>query len=596
MKKILSLISVIFIIFAFGSCKDSDDESGSSPDAGGEKSTENKYPLYYQGAKLQELPLYFLNDVNDLPYIEVDDCVALLKNFYQFIDKSDELSISKSGSIVKLVRQNETYGVNIPVTIDFENDTIRFQDYDLFTMPPSRSTILDVTSLDFFDEQGQPRLIQKVEPTYLPRLGEPLELNLGSYGIDLPIRDGKYLIPLQTLSDIFVAPVFLNSLYFNGKSVIIASDLSANGDQKSRELYYQGERGERSAELTKFGYSELCLMLDNLYGLKDHKEISSFDKLFQTVGSSYVESRAIVEEQSLKSYLLGSSVFTADKAIYTLIGDFLDDNHSKWFNFSYLTGEHEGYAPNGKARERLAEYFKQYTDARKVFYPDGVPRYEEKGDTAFVTFDSFEVGVNDLDDYYNKSLDELFEKDTIALMMYAHDKITREDSPIKNVVIDLSCNRGGVADTAVFVVAWYLEVADVSIKNTMTGAVCTTSYRCDANRDHAFDEKDTLGNRKLFCLASPTSFSCGNLVPSAFRESEKVTLLGRTSAGGACIVQPVSSAWGTCFRISGPLRLSYMKNGSYYDIDQGAEPDYTISAPENYYKREELVTFINSIK
>ena len=596
MKKILSIISVIFILLAFISCDDSDDESGSSPDAGGKKSTENEYPVYYYGNLTGSISLYFLNDVNDLPYIEVDECVELLKNLYQFIDKPIELKVSKSGSIVTLIRQNETYGVTIPATIDFENDTIRFQDYDLFSMRPSKSTILDVTSFKFFDKQGNPRLIQKLEPKYLPRLGEPLELNLGSYGIDLPIRDGKYLIPLQTFSDVFFAPVFLNSLYFNGKSVIIASDLSANGDKKSKDLYYEGEHGERSAELTKFGYSELCLMLDNLYGLKDHKEISSFDKLFQTVGSSSVPDRAIVQDQSLKSYLLGSSVLTADKAIYTLIGDFLDDNHSKWFNFSYLTGEHEGYAPNGKARERLAEYFKQYTDARKVFYPDGVPRYEEKDDTAFVTFDVFEVGVNDLDDYYNKSLDELFEKDTIALMMYAHDKITRENSPIKNVVIDLSCNRGGAADTAVFVISWFLEVADVSFKNTMTGACCTTSYRCDANRDHEFDEKDTLGDRKLFCLTSPVSFSCGNFVPSAFRESEKVKLLGRTSAGGACIVQPVSSAWGTCFRISGSMRLAYMKNGSYYDIDQGAEPDYTISSPENYYDRENLVNFINSIK
>lgn len=81
-----------------------------------------------------------------------------------------------------------------------------------------------MTSSDFLDEQNRPCLIQKIEPTYLPRLGEPLELNLGSYGIDLPIRDGKYLIPLQTVSDIFVAPIFLDCIYFNGKSVIIASD------------------------------------------------------------------------------------------------------------------------------------------------------------------------------------------------------------------------------------------------------------------------------------------------------------------------------------------------------------------------------------
>ena len=42
-------------------------------------------------------------------------------------------------SIVTLVRQNETYGVNIPVTIDFENDTIRFQDYDMFTIEESEN-------------------------------------------------------------------------------------------------------------------------------------------------------------------------------------------------------------------------------------------------------------------------------------------------------------------------------------------------------------------------------------------------------------------------------------------------------------------------
>ncbi len=161
MKKILSFICVIFIIFAFGSCTDSDDESGSSPDAGGEKSTENKYPVYYHGYLTANISLYFLNDVNDLPYVEVDDSVELLKFLYQFIDKPIELKVSKSGSIVTLVRQNETYGVNIPVTIDFEKDTICFQDYDMFSMSPSRSTILDVTSFDFFDQGKYPSSYSK---------------------------------------------------------------------------------------------------------------------------------------------------------------------------------------------------------------------------------------------------------------------------------------------------------------------------------------------------------------------------------------------------------------------------------------------------
>jgi hypothetical protein len=85
------------------------------------------------------------------------------------------------------------------------------------------------------------------------------------------------------------------------------------------------------------------------------------------------------------------------------------------------------------------------------------------------------------------------------------------------------------------------------------------------------------------------------MVPCALKDSNKATLLGRTSGGGSCIVQFASSAWGTSFRISGPQRLSFLKNGSYYDIDLGTEPDYQISAPEKYYDRQALTDYINNL-
>lgn len=40
---------------------------------------------------------------------------------------------------------------------------------------------------------------------------------------------------------------------------------------------------------------------------------------------------------------------------------------------------------------------------------------------------------------------------------------------------------------------------------------------------------------------------------------------------------------------------SFLKNGSFYVIDQGAAPDYLISRPEKYYDRAVLTDFINSI-
>jgi len=96
-------------------------------------------------------------------------------------------------------------------------------------------------------------------------------------------------------------------------------------------------------------------------------------------------------------------------------------------------------------------------------------------------------------------------------------------------------------------------------------------------------------------ITSPVSFSCGNLVPNVFKQSGVVTLLGRTSGGGSCIVQSIATAWGTSFNISSNRRMSFLKNGALYDIDRGAEPDYTLSKPEKYYDRERLTEYINSL-
>jgi C-terminal processing protease CtpA/Prc len=128
-----------------------------------------------------------------------------------------------------------------------------------------------------------------------------------------------------------------------------------------------------------------------------------------------------------------------------------------------------------------------------------------------------------------------------------------------------------------------------------TGALTTATYRADVNLDRVFDEKDSVADKNLYCLISPVSFSCGNLVPAAMKSSDKVTILGRTSGGGSCTVQPLSTAWGTLFQISGSTRMSFLKNGSFYDIDQGIEPNYTISKPEKFYDREKLTEYINEI-
>ncbi len=171
------------------------------------------------------------------------------------------------------------------------------------------------------------------------------------------------------------------------------------------------------------------------------------------------------------------------------------------------------------------------------------------------------------------------------------------DSPVKNIVLDLSNNGGGNADAAIFVISWFLGEADIALRDTFTGAQTNAMYLADVNLDGEFDEQDNVAEGyRLYCLTTNSSFSCGNLVPAACRSSGRVTLIGQPTGGGSCVVQPCTTAAGTLFQISGSKQISIIKNGSFYDTDQGVKPDFRLDKPESYYERPALVEYLHNLK
>ena len=72
--------------------------------------------------------------------------------------------------------------------------------------------------------------------------------------------------------------------------------------------------------------------------------------------------------------------------------------------------------------------------------------------------------------------------------------------------------------------------------------------------------------------------------------------LSLNGGGGSCVVLPCTSASGCLFRISGPEQLSIVRNGSFYNIDQGIEPDVVLTQVESFYDREGLVDYLHTIK
>jgi len=527
-----------------------------------------------------DMPFYFMDGVTDLPWVELNGASGLLCGLAGVWNNDSvyDLGYTVEGETVTLTREN-----GFPMTFDFGSNAIYCSDYNMFLHNSSDSSVLDMLSVSGYNEAGEPELFQRNQTATMDRLGNYIEIFLSDYSIEIIFQDGQGYIPLQTLGDLILTPGFGLNTFYNGKAVFIANSSmfgnSEDGFTPLGEYYYSAEPRDRSEELARFGYNELCLALDCLYGLKEIHGISCFENLFWQLGYN--------------NYLQSPDASLADDTLAAFLFCCLDDLHSGFQGCSWMNAKREVAESVGTAAAKNNRQQLEYAEARKRLLGD-VPFYSEVENTAYITFDDFLIPA-DGDEYYDGLANGTQPEDTIGGIIMAHRMIYRENSPIENVVIDLSCNGGGYVDTALFLAGWVLGETPFSVKNTFTGALSTAAYRSDVNLDRRFDEGDVLTDKKVFCLISPLSFSCGNLIPAIFKDSQQVTLLGRTSGGGSCLVMSMSTAWGSMFQISGHNQMSFVKNGSFYDTDQGVEPDIYLTHIDSFYDREKLTAYINSL-
>ena len=518
-----------------------------------------------------EIELAFMDGVKDIPYISMENAKDTLIMAMKELDVKDyDLKLEADDDKVTLTRESGYTAV-----FDFTEDTVEFYDYDAFLKKQENTYLLDVITLTGYNDKGEPEYLQAMDTSF-ERYGNPVTFRPGEYGIDMICQDGEYYIPVQFLSDIILSRMKLNIVY-NGENVCIVP--GGRTDFLEDQYYIADPPKERSDALIDFNYRELCLAMDAFYGLKEQHHITSFDSLFRQTG--------LIEP------LMSKDPQEAGQALADLTLIYLDDRHTGFGGKSYMMTD----TPTLKFGNSYQQSFvdgKAFKSARDKVYPDGVPGYEEVGNTAFITIDGF--SNDDSIDYYSDSVkaeDHL--DDTFGLMIYAFSQITRDQSPIKNVVLDLTLDEGGSEDAGAYVIGAFIGNGSISVMNSLTDALMTENFKADLNLDRKFDDSDNLLDYNLFCLTSPYSFSCANLVPSVLKNSHKVTVLGQTSGGGTCVLYRMSTADGCVFQMSGPLRMSYTKNGSFYEIDQGIEPDFVISRPEQFYDRKYIDKYVNEL-
>lgn len=190
----------------------------------------------------------------------------------------------------------------------------------------------------------------------------------------------------------------------------------------------------------------------------------------------------------------------------------------------------------------------------------------------------------DLADLSPEQLD-ILAGDNIYLMSYAIAYANSHDE-IKNIVLDLSINSGGQFDAALAVIGGMLgDSAFTYFRNPNNSSSCVTKFYADLNFDEKFDENDYFNDKKLYCLTSSVSFSCGNLVPAVFKSSGKVTLIGRQTGGGSCLVLNCSTLFAGNFSLSSSIRMYGYNNGAPVDVEFGVEPDILLDTEIEFYDR-----------
>ena len=563
------------------------------------KITKRNIPTYffeYKSEDNKKIPLYYMNG-SDVPYFEITDMVSAYITILKQCGKPEfDLEIKKEGDKVTLTRENGFFTV-----LDFEDDTIFFWDYDGFFTSSSTKTLLDLI-MPIYETSDFTFMLKTVGST--ERTGNTVTLDAGSYEIDFVRKGDKYYIPVQTFSDIFLSGFGAGVTLYNTHSLIIyleGMDPLYNHDTgkytKLGQVYYGKDgkyaTGKVSETMSEFSVNEFCFAMDTLYGLKKEHNITAFKEVI------------VQRDTGLNMY--STNAKKIDRELWNLIYQNVDDIHSRYALSSYASGADYKWKLNekygqGYARDFIFAFDEELKEFRKKYNPD-LKIYEEYGDTAYITFDGFDFNIANIGDLFgdelgksnNITLDRVH--DTIGLISYSVQQILRKDSPIKNVVLDLSLNGGGAVDAAAYVVAAFLGKASFSVENALSGSRITNDYMCDINFDTKFDINETLAGKglNLYCLTTKASFSCGNLVPCIFKEDPHVSIIGQKSGGGACTVGTISTATGTVLDISSNTRLSYMKNGSFYNVDLGAEPDISITKLEHLFDREWLTKYIDDL-
>lgn len=539
---------------------------------------------------------YFIDDI-DCPYLKIDELLNHRMTEPEEIGfPIPNLKLSYSSGVLKA--SNIYHNKDYYIEFDAINDQIRTKNYlkaiDVFNygcpcdpLGADRSPITISTSKELEDNH------------------EDVIFDLGKFEIELVSYENSVLVPLYELNNIYFVvgeknfvyngkDIFLKDSYYSGASLFYEFFHIKSTDGITT-IYNDGYTPNQNLNPSTvlFNRNAILETFEDFYGRYDElgydiidfaKMIGSYDLLSSTKPQDIYKGLGILAEgmDDLHTNILYSSAYAGYLHFV--------ENNLKSYEESTTKGRGFRATSYNKAKEsNKSKRSELLSDKEKTGY------YYE-GETLFIRFDGFNR-ANNKSVFNGKSLNSVSYSSNTFNLFYDAMKDLKNHSEIKNIVIDESINGGGDFTTLVEIAGFFMEEVRIVVKNKITNQVYDISYKVDTNLDGIYNEEDHPGsNYNVYLMCSESSFSCANCLPTIFRYNNIGSIIGRTTAGGSCIVYPTSSPIGDTYRISSQLEYGLLNSDSVFiHADMGIHPDYYFPN-DVLYDQVKLNSILNDLR
>ena len=555
-------------------------------------------------SKKTELTCMFRSDMTHIPYVDVEQYLDLI------CERDSDYSLTGSGDRYTVVGKNKNTGVTgSELTIDTDADTMTFNQYYDFI-------VSDVNQIPVDLIQGTMEKVMEEPPT---------NYDFSKYGIDLHAADGHVYIPLSTISDMFLN-CGVEFKYVDGSIYVIEG---AESDQEFMDFVRSKENEQfdvinRGQDVADFTYSELCFVLENIFGRPEKSISQEFVKKLETIGGfdkALTEGGVYdgIDVSLMKKYLTSANRAEFALGLFMLDSLLFDCGHT-FFSYDYLL------KMSDKSMSKT-EFVKEYI---RLFKDDPVANtvlsrlIEVIGnalnrDLIFTPLRDKGFG-KPLKSWSDESMGKVadlyvFENTAVFSFNDFAEEVIRTASGEKpfnealklakkkkcnNFVIDFTTNGGGYTYVMDFILSVMLENTYTEYYlNINTGYKTKTIWSTDKNLDGVIDEKDETVKYgfNYAIMISGYTYSCANLA-SCFAHEAGIPLIGEaTQGGGYCRISPLYPEGVGNYYFSGNECFT---NSNYQSVDMGIAPDYemistsedgTVDAP--IYDPNRLVSVVN---